>query len=113
MVTLEKALDYLLAVITGGLLTVALGLYRARAQNRTDQSVSDLNQATAWKTLLIQMQDRVLDQQKELDGLELEIAERDGYIHKVLAILHQHHIEAPTYVFRRRYENLDKPSAKP
>lgn len=104
MASLEKAFDYLLAVITGGLLTALIALYRARAQNNADKSISDLNQATAWKTLLDQMQERVISQQKEIDGLEIEIAERDGYIQKVLAILRQRGIETPTYVFRRRYE---------
>ncbi len=70
-------------------------LYRARAQNNLDQ-------AQAWKTLLDQMQSRVLESQKEVDKLEQEVAERDGYIRKVTDILQSNGLETPTYVFRRR-----------
>ena len=108
MLTFEKALDYLLALLTGGLLTAAIALYRARSQNRVEQSSSELNQATAWKTLLEQMQERVLDQQKEINTLEQEIAERNGYIEKVIKLLNQNGIETPTYVFRRRYKTTKK-----
>ncbi len=86
-----------MAAVGGGLLTAIVAFYRARAQNGLDQ-------AQAWKTLLEQMQSRVVDQQKEIDALELEIAERDGYIHKVIGLLSKNGLETPTYVFRRRYE---------
>lgn len=105
---LDKIFDNIIALVTGGLLTAVIALYRARSQNIVDKSTSEMNQAMAWKTLMVQMQERVVDQQKEIDNLEQEIAERDGYIEKVIALLHRYHIETPTYVFRRRYETKEK-----
>jgi hypothetical protein len=54
------------------------------------------------------MQERVLDQQKEISTFEQEIAERNGYIEKVIKLLNQNGIETPTYVFRRRYKTAKK-----
>jgi hypothetical protein len=98
---LDRVIEIVLAVLGGSALTAVVTLYRARAQNNLDQ-------AQAWKTLLEQMQSRVVDQQKEIDGLELEIAERDGYIHKVIGLLNKNGLETPTYVFRRRYDTERK-----
>lgn len=93
----DRVVEIFMAALSGGLLTAIVAFYRARAQNNLDQ-------AQAWRTLLEQMQSRVVDQQKEIDGLELEIAERDGYIHKVIGLLNKNGLETPTYVFRRRYK---------
>ena len=99
---LERIIDALIAILSGGLTVALVSLYRARAQNRVDGSTESLNQANAWKILLEQMQDRLMDQQKEISELEQEIAERDGYIEKVISLLNKNGIETPTYVFRRR-----------
>jgi hypothetical protein len=92
-----NVIEIFMAALGGGLLTAIVAFYRARAQNGLDQ-------AQAWKTLLEQMQSRVVDQQKEIDGLELEVAEREGYIHKVIGLLNKNNLETPTYVFRRRHK---------
>ena len=96
--SVERIIDILLAALGGGFLTAIVSFYRARAQNSLDS-------AQAWRTLLEQQQARVIDQQIEIDNLKLEIAERDGYIEKVIKLLSLHHLETPTYVFRRRYKS--------
>lgn len=93
---LDRVLELLIAALGGGLLSALVSFYRARAQNGLDA-------AQAWKTLLDQMQERVLEQQKQIDDLEQEIAERDGYIRKVIDLLSKNGLEVPTYIFRRKY----------
>lgn len=103
---LDRVIEIFLAVLGGSGLTAIVTFYRARAQNNLDQ-------AQAWKTLLEQMQSRVVEAQKEIDGLQLEIAERDGYIQKVIAILSRNGIETPTYVFRHRYLKIENHEKRP
>jgi Flp pilus assembly pilin Flp len=95
--TLDRFIEIVLAALGGGTLAALVSFYRARAQNGLDQ-------AQAWKTLLEQMQSRLLEQQKEIDSLALEIAEKDGYIQKVIRLLDKAGMEIPTYVFRHRYK---------
>jgi hypothetical protein len=92
--------DYVIVLLTSGFVAALVGLYRARGQNKVDS-------ASAWKMLLEQMQTRVLEQQAENEELKNELAERDGYIEKVIKIMHAKGIEVPTYVFRRRYQSKE------
>lgn len=93
---MQSFTDYVIVLLTSGFVAALVGLYRARGQNKVDS-------ASAWKMLLEQMQARILDQKAENEELKNEVAERDGYIEKVIKIMYAKGIEVPTYVFRRRY----------
>jgi CRISPR/Cas system CMR-associated protein Cmr5 small subunit len=90
-------------MLTGGLLAAVVALYRAKAQNRVDRATEGLTQAKAWETLLLQMQNRIIEQQREIDDLAEEVAEKDGYIQKIVKIMSARGLEIPTYVFRKHF----------
>jgi hypothetical protein len=68
-VSVDELFDTLIKVLAGGLLAAVVSLYRARAQNKVDQATETLTAAKAWETLLLQMQNRVIEQQREIDEL--------------------------------------------
>jgi uncharacterized protein HemX len=94
-------LDRIIALLAGGLFAAVVALYRARAQNRVDKATETLTAAKAWEVLLAQMQNRILEQQREIDELIDQVAEKDGYIKKVTKIMSEAGHEIPTYVFRK------------
>jgi hypothetical protein len=102
-VSVDELFDTLIKVLAGGLLAAVVSLYRARAQNKVDQATETLTAAKAWETLLLQMQNRVIEQQREIDELAEEVAEKDGYIQKVVKIMYEKGLEIPTYVFRKHF----------
>jgi hypothetical protein len=97
---LDRVLDLFLAFLGGGSLAALVSLYRAKAQNGLDQ-------AQAWKTLLEQMQNRILNQQIEIDDLKIEILEKSGYIEKLARLLMRASIEVPTYTIRHRTKDKE------
>lgn len=92
---LDQALSLALAFLGGGSLAAVVSLYRAKSQN-------DLDQAQAWKTLVEQLQNRLMQSQEEIDSLKIELSEKTGYIEKLSALLTRHGIEIPTYTTRHR-----------